>query len=54
MGGASRGERKRRQEAAAQRLSAAGIQVPQKRSNPALVIVIAVVLVAVLVGGVVL
>ena len=54
MGGASRGERKRRQEAAAQRLSAAGIQVPQKRSNPALVIVIAVVVVAVLVGGVVL
>ena len=54
MGGASRGERKRRQEAAAQRLAAAGIQVPQKRSNPALVIVIAVVVVAVLVGGVVL
>jgi len=54
MGGASRGERKRRQEAAAQRLAAAGIQVPQKRSNPALMIVIAVVVVAVLVGGVVL
>ena len=54
MGGASRGERKRRQEAAAQRLSAAGIQVPEKRSNPTLMIVIAVVVVAVLVGGVVL
>ena len=54
MGGASRGERKRRQEAAAQRLAAAGIQVPEKRSNPALMIVIAVVVVAVLVGGVVL
>ena len=54
MGGASRGERKRRQEAAAQRLASAGIQVPQKRSNPTLVIVIAVVVVAVLVGGVVL
>jgi protein-disulfide isomerase len=54
MGGATRGERKRRQEAAAQRLAAAGIQVPQKRSNPAVMIVIAVVVVAVLVGGVVL
>ncbi len=54
MGGASRGERKRRQEAAAQRLAAAGIQVPQKRSNPSLMIVIAVVVVAVLVGGIVL
>lgn len=54
MGGASRGERKRRQDAAAQRLAAAGIQVPQKRSNTPLLIVIAVVVVAVLVGGVVL
>jgi protein-disulfide isomerase len=54
MGGASRGERKRRQEAAAQRLAAAGIQVPEKRSNPALMIVIAVVVVAVVIGGVVL
>ena len=54
MGGASRGEHKRRQEAAAQRLAAAGIQVPQKRSNPAPLIVIAVVVLAVLIGGVVL
>jgi protein-disulfide isomerase len=54
MGGASRGERKRRQDAAAQRLAAAGIQVPQKRSNPAPLIVIAAVVVALLIGGVVL
>jgi len=54
MGGASRGDRKRRQDAAARRLTAAGIQVPQKRSNPSLLIVVAVVVVAVLVGGVVL
>jgi protein-disulfide isomerase len=54
MGGASRSERKRRQDAAARRLAAAGIQVPQKRFNPSLLIVIAVVVVAVLVGGIVL
>lgn len=54
MGGASRSERKRRQEAAVQRLAAAGIQVPQKRSNPSLWIVVAVVAIALLVGGVLL
>jgi protein-disulfide isomerase len=54
MGGASRNERRRRQEAAARRLAAAGIQVREKRSNPSLWIVVAVVAIALLVGGVVL
>ncbi len=54
MSGAARNERKRREEAAAQRLAAAGIQIPQGRSNTSLIIVIAVLVVAVLVGGAVL
>ncbi|HEY0813012.1 MAG TPA: thioredoxin domain-containing protein [Pseudonocardia sp.] len=54
MGGASRNERKRRQEAAAQRLASAGIQVPQRANNTSLIIVVAVVVAAVLAGGVVL
>jgi protein-disulfide isomerase len=55
MGGASRNDKKRRQEAANQRLAAAGIQVPAKAANRTPLIVVGVVLlVAVLVGGVVL
>ncbi len=50
MGGASRTEKRRKQEAADQRLAAAGIRVPQKR-NRAPVIVAAVIAVAVFVGG---
>jgi protein-disulfide isomerase len=50
MGGASRAEKRRKQEAADQRLAAAGIRVPQKR-NRAPVIVAAVIAVAVFVGG---
>jgi protein-disulfide isomerase len=52
MGGASRNERKRRQEAAQQRLAAAGIR-PSRPSGPnrtALVVVAAVVAVAVAIG----
>ena len=54
MGGASRNERKRKQEAAAQRLAAAGIRPPQKRSRTPLYVVAAVVVVAVAVGAVLL
>jgi protein-disulfide isomerase len=53
MGGASRNDKKRRQEAAAQRLAAAGIQVPAKNTanRTPLIVVGVVVLVAVLVGA---
>jgi protein-disulfide isomerase len=56
MGGASRNEKKRKQEAAKQRLAAAGIQVPQKSTanRTPLIVVGAVVAVAVVVGLVVL
>ncbi len=52
MGGASRNEKKRRQEAAAQRLNAAGIQVPLKKAanRTPLIVVGVVVAVAVIVG----
>jgi protein-disulfide isomerase len=57
MGGASRAEKKRKQEEADRRLAAAGIRVPQKRTNRTnrtpLIIVAAVVVVAVVVAGVV-
>jgi protein-disulfide isomerase len=49
MGGASRSEKRRKQEEAEKRLAAAGINAPQKR-NPATTIVAAVLAVAVLVG----
>ncbi|MBN9099743.1 MULTISPECIES: thioredoxin domain-containing protein [unclassified Pseudonocardia] len=45
MGGASRNDKKRRQEAANQRLAAAGIQVPAKAANRTPLIVVGVVLV---------
>lgn len=51
MGGASRNDKKRRQEAAEQRLRAAGITVPPKKSvNPVPLIVGGVLLVAIVVG----
>jgi protein-disulfide isomerase len=50
MGGASRAEKRRKQEAAERRLAAAGIHVPQKR-NRTPVIVAVVIAVAVVVGG---
>jgi protein-disulfide isomerase len=40
MGGASRGEKRRKQEEAEQRLAAAGIQVPQKRNRTPLIVVV--------------
>ncbi len=55
MGGASRNDKKRRQEAANQRLAAAGIQVPAKAANRTPLIVVGVVLlVAIVIGGAVL
>jgi protein-disulfide isomerase len=54
MSGASRGEKKRKQEAADRRLAAAGIRVPPKRTNRTpLIIVGAVLVVAVVIGAVV-
>jgi protein-disulfide isomerase len=51
MGGASRNDKKRRQDAAAQRLAAAGIQVPPgKTQNRTTIIVAAVLAVAVVAG----
>jgi len=56
MGGASRNDKKRRQEAANQRLAAAGIQVPAKNTanRTPLIVVAVVVVVAVIVGAAVL
>jgi protein-disulfide isomerase len=51
MGGASRSEKRRKQDEAERRLAAAGIQVPQKRSRMPQVVVAVVIVVAVLVGG---
>lgn len=51
MGGASRNEKRRRQDAANRRLAAAGIQVPPKANRTPMIIVGVVVLVAVLVGA---
>lgn len=52
MGGASRNEKKRKQDAASERLAAAGIQVPQKKpvNRTPLIVVGVVVAVAVAVG----
>ena len=49
MGGASRNEKRRRQDEADRRLAAAGINVPQKRSRTPM-IVVAAIAVAVIVG----
>lgn len=55
MGGASRNDKKRRQDAASQRLAAAGIQVPAKAANRTPLIVVGVVLlVAVIIAAAVL
>jgi protein-disulfide isomerase len=54
MGGASRAEKRRKQDAADRRLAAAGIRVPQKRSRTPLIVVAAVIVVAVVVGAAVL
>ena len=55
MGGASRNDKKRRQEAANQRLAAAGIQVPVKATNRTpLIVVGVVVIVAIVIGAAVL
>jgi protein-disulfide isomerase len=50
MGGASRNEKRRKQELADQRLAAAGIRTPQQRSRTP-VIVAVVIAVAVVIGG---
>lgn len=50
MGGASRSEKRRKQEEAEGRLAAAGIRVPPKRNRTPAVVVAAVVAVAVVVG----
>lgn len=56
MGGASRNDKKRRQDAASQRLAAAGIEVPVKATanRTPLIVVGVVVLVAVIIGAAVL
>jgi protein-disulfide isomerase len=51
MGGASRAEKRRKQDAADRRLAAAGIRVPQKRNRTPMVVVAVVIVVAVVVGG---
>lgn len=51
MGGASRNEKKRRQDAAADRLAAAGIQVPPRKPVNRPAIVVAAVLAVALVAG---
>lgn len=51
MGGASRNERRRKQEEAERRLAAAGIRVPQKRDRTGAIVVGVVLAVAVAVGG---
>jgi protein-disulfide isomerase len=51
MGGASRNEKRRKQEEADRRLAAAGIRVPQKRNRIPAIVVGVVLVVAVVVGG---
>lgn len=51
MGGASRADKRRKQESADRRLAAAGIRVPQKRNRTPMIVVAAVIVVAVVVGG---
>jgi protein-disulfide isomerase len=51
MGGASRSEKRRKQEEADRRLAAAGIKVPQKGSRTSQVMVAAVIVFALAVGG---
>jgi protein-disulfide isomerase len=51
MGGASRSEKRRKQDEAARRLAAAGIKVPQKRSRTSQVLVSVVIVFALVVGG---
>ncbi|GAA3057451.1 hypothetical protein GCM10010464_22610 [Pseudonocardia yunnanensis] len=50
MGGAQRGEKKRRQAEADRRLAAAGISVPPKRNRTPLIVVAVVLVVAVVIG----
>ncbi|GAA0895673.1 DsbA family protein [Pseudonocardia zijingensis] len=54
MSGASRSEKRRKQEAAEQRLAAAGIQVPQKRNRTPTIVVTVVLVLAVVIGAAVL
>jgi len=54
MGGASRSEKRRKQEEAEQRLAAAGIRVPQKRNRTPTIVVSVVLVLAVVIGGAVL
>lgn len=51
MGGASRNEKRRKQEEADRRLADAGIRVPQKRNRTPAIVVGVVLVVAVVVGG---
>jgi protein-disulfide isomerase len=51
MGGAARNEKKRRQDAAAQRLAAAGIEVPPTKAPNRTMIIVAAVLAVALVAG---
>jgi protein-disulfide isomerase len=51
MGGASRNEKRRKQEDAERRLAAAGIHLPQKRNRTPVIVVVVVIVVAVVVGG---
>jgi protein-disulfide isomerase len=51
MGGASRSEKRRKQDEAERRLAAAGIKVPQKRSRTSQVLVAVVIVFALVVGG---
>ncbi len=53
MGGASRNEKRRKQEEAERRLAKAGIQVPQKRNRTPQIVAVVVIAVLALVGGVV-
>jgi protein-disulfide isomerase len=52
MGGASRNEKRRKQEEAERRLAKAGIQVPQKRNRTPQIVAVVVIAVLALVGGV--
>ena len=51
MGGASRNEKRRKQEEAERRLAKAGIQVPQKRNRTPQIVAVVVIAVLALVGG---
>ena len=53
MGGASRNEKRRKQEEAERRLAKAGIQLPQKRNRTPQIVAVVVIAVLALVGGVV-